>query len=273
MSRQNFSPKVKEDLARRANYRCVHPGCAQLTHSFDPDSNQWINLGNAAHDYAAGQRGPRPAPITMTPEQIKAYENGAWLCVRHAGLVDKVTRLYPPGRLPEMQEAAVRRLLGQTLSDHNLRIDYQNACAGADRFCKELDKIHIQPQWNKVVEIESPALGQIASLLRDCNLLSPRNPLSALYYNAVAKQKQVLDVLSEIRRRAEDHRGLWCFVSDWPSRYVLPRTTRWDSQTYIDSINDEAFEVYVLYREVLDSKAELRAIANGEVDGTACDLW
>ncbi len=87
MARDEFSAETKDVLARRAGMRCSWPTCDQLTSGPREDPTKAVNVGVAAHIYAAGPGGPRYAP-QMTAEERRSPENGIWLCQTHAKLID-----------------------------------------------------------------------------------------------------------------------------------------------------------------------------------------
>lgn len=86
--RNNFSKKTKTTLASRVAYRCSFPGCGRITIGPGTDNNEHvITIGEAAHIYAAAPKGPRNNP-NLTPNQLKAIDNGIWMCNSHARLID-----------------------------------------------------------------------------------------------------------------------------------------------------------------------------------------
>jgi hypothetical protein len=87
-SRDDFPPKVKLQIAKRAAYTCSNPDCRRPT--LIPElSNQAnaIYIGVAAHINSAAPNGPRPDP-SLTKEQRKSVENGIHLCQLCANQVD-----------------------------------------------------------------------------------------------------------------------------------------------------------------------------------------
>jgi hypothetical protein len=86
--RREFSESTKRILAARVAYRCSCPGCSRITIGPSNEKNdQVINLGEAAHIYAASDNGPRSNP-TLTNEQIVSIDNGIWLCRHHGRMID-----------------------------------------------------------------------------------------------------------------------------------------------------------------------------------------
>jgi hypothetical protein len=88
MSRDDFTPKVREQIARRAAYTCSNPDCRRRT--LIPEvSNQTdaIYNGVASHITAAAIKGPR-YDKSLTNEQRSSIENGIHLCRLCANKVD-----------------------------------------------------------------------------------------------------------------------------------------------------------------------------------------
>lgn len=65
-----------------------------------------VSIGQAAHKNSAGKNGPRTQG-DLTPEQLKAYENGIHLCNNCAKFIDRLEELYPVERLHKIQAQAV----------------------------------------------------------------------------------------------------------------------------------------------------------------------
>jgi len=84
----DFSYKTKRLLAQRVGYMCSNPECRALTCGPSKQSDKIIIAGVAAHITAASSGGPRYNP-TLTKEERCGYDNGIWLCARHACVVDK----------------------------------------------------------------------------------------------------------------------------------------------------------------------------------------
>jgi hypothetical protein len=85
--RDEFSPKTKDLLAKRAGFRCSNPNCRQATVGPQADPQGATNLGVAAHIIAASPDGPRHDG-SLTTEQRTDIDNGIWLCQTCAKLVD-----------------------------------------------------------------------------------------------------------------------------------------------------------------------------------------
>lgn len=99
MSRENFTPKIRDKIAASAGYQCSFPGCNRRTVGPGPGVDYISNSGYAAHIYAASKGGPR-GQGGLEPAELRAPENGLWLCGAHAKLVDNNRGVsYPPETL------------------------------------------------------------------------------------------------------------------------------------------------------------------------------
>jgi hypothetical protein len=88
-SRNDFSHKTIDALARRASYICSNPDCHCITLCpSDRDPEKHIYIGKAAHITAAAQGGPR-YDSSLTDAQRESIENGIFLCSNCAEMVDK----------------------------------------------------------------------------------------------------------------------------------------------------------------------------------------
>jgi hypothetical protein len=100
-----FTEKTKRQLRERVAYVCSNPFCRRLTVKKRAMGNDVVRLGQASHIHPAAPGGPRPNP-DMPDDQLRAFENGIWLCDEHAGEVDKNPSEYPPDLLRQWKEDA-----------------------------------------------------------------------------------------------------------------------------------------------------------------------
>ncbi len=103
--RDEFSPSVKEALAKRVGLRCSNPDCRQLTSGPQVDPSGSINVGVAAHITAASPGGPR-YDETMSSGTRAGADNGIWLCQKCAKLVDSDSERYSVTGLKEWKASA-----------------------------------------------------------------------------------------------------------------------------------------------------------------------
>lgn len=85
--RDDFSEKVKRNLAGGVGHRCSNPGCRQPTSGPSASGKTVTNVGVAAHITAASPGGPR-YDASLDTEQRAAECNGVWLCQKCGKAVD-----------------------------------------------------------------------------------------------------------------------------------------------------------------------------------------
>ena len=88
--RAEFSATVRKVMAERAGYQCSVLNCGKLTVGPGPSQAQVINIGMAAHIYAASAGGPRGTGGLSVAERSKP-ENGIWCCYSHGKAIDSDT--------------------------------------------------------------------------------------------------------------------------------------------------------------------------------------
>lgn len=114
-NRDDFSPKTKQALAARANFRCSFTGCHQITCGPSHESSSAINnTGVAAHIYAAAPGGRR-YKSEMTSRERSDITNGIWLCVTHSVMIDRDEVTFTPEVLIGMKEKHERNIQNEHL--------------------------------------------------------------------------------------------------------------------------------------------------------------
>lgn len=88
MRADDFTMKTKRLLAYRVGHLCSNPKCRAATSGPCLAPDKIVTAGDAAHITAASLDGPRFDP-SLTSEQRRGYDNGIWLCVHHARVVDQ----------------------------------------------------------------------------------------------------------------------------------------------------------------------------------------
>ena len=86
--RDDFSLKIKEELAKRVAYICSNPQCRQSTIGPKGGSNGTISIGEAAHICAASPGGKR-YDDSMSSAERSSFKNGIWLCRNCAAMIDR----------------------------------------------------------------------------------------------------------------------------------------------------------------------------------------
>jgi hypothetical protein len=101
----DFSLATKRLLAARASYVCSCPECRAPTSGPQLEEDKAVTAGDAAHITAASPKGPRYNP-TLSPEERRHYNNGIWLCVTHARIVDQDQSRYTVEELRRWKQEA-----------------------------------------------------------------------------------------------------------------------------------------------------------------------
>ncbi len=85
--RAEFSAATRKIIAERAGYQCSVLNCGRLTVGPGPGKTQVVNVGMAAHIYAASPSGPRGTGGLSAAERSEP-ENGIWCCYSHGKAID-----------------------------------------------------------------------------------------------------------------------------------------------------------------------------------------
>lgn len=86
-NRDDFTPKTKLQIAKRAGWLCSDPGCRRPTVGAASDGEGEIMLGEACHICAAAPGGPR-FDVGMSEAERRSAKNGVWMCRLHGTSVD-----------------------------------------------------------------------------------------------------------------------------------------------------------------------------------------
>ncbi len=88
-NRDEFSPRVRDALAKRASYICSNPDCRSITVAASAaDPEKFLYVGKASHITAAAPGGPRYDPL-LSEEERSGANNGIFLCATCADLIDR----------------------------------------------------------------------------------------------------------------------------------------------------------------------------------------
>lgn len=113
--RVDFDKKTKEIIAARAAYRCSFPECNATLVGPGVEPGSVETIGECAHIYAAGKKGPR-CNHNLSENDLKKPENGIYLCRSHHKLIDSNKgKKYPPETLmlyKQMHEHKISEELG-----------------------------------------------------------------------------------------------------------------------------------------------------------------
>lgn len=114
--RENFTPKIKEQIAREAMYICSSPYCYRFT-SYNTTEGKARTIAEGAHILAAAKNGPR-ADNQKSSAFLRSAENGIWLCSICHKKVDDDPQYYSEPRLKEWKSnhlELLRRLVGKDI--------------------------------------------------------------------------------------------------------------------------------------------------------------
>lgn len=111
-NRDNFSAKIRTELAKRVAFRCSNPKCRQLTVGPKESNEGSVSTGIACHIYAAAPNGPR-ANHDISSDERSAIDNGIWLCSNCSALIDKDPAAYPPNLLLAWKKGAEKEVRDQ----------------------------------------------------------------------------------------------------------------------------------------------------------------
>ena len=103
--RDDFTQAVKEELAKRAGFRCSNPTCRRQTSGPQSQATGSINIGVAAHITAAAPQGPR-YDAALTAEERQSATNGIWLCQACAHIIDRDLAEHSADGLREWKQVA-----------------------------------------------------------------------------------------------------------------------------------------------------------------------
>ncbi len=105
--RDNFSPKTRLQIAKRAGWLCSYPPCRESTVGATSDGNGEIDLGEACHITAAAPGGPR-YDENISPQDRTSPKNGIWMCRLHARAIDSTDPQFTVELLHEWKRQAER---------------------------------------------------------------------------------------------------------------------------------------------------------------------
>jgi hypothetical protein len=121
--RDEFSKKTRDILAQRVNWKCSNPACQNPTSGPHTSPEKAVNVGVAAHIYAASALGPR-YDRTMSSEERQSIDNGVWLCQICAKLIDNDIDNFPASELRAWKQQAEHLALDAL--QHPARIGHQH---------------------------------------------------------------------------------------------------------------------------------------------------
>ena len=186
--RDEFGPKTKLLIAKRAGWLCSDPSCRRPTVGATSDGNAEIMLGEASHICAAAPGGPR-YDATMSSDERRSVQNGIWMCKLHGKSIDSPDPTFTVELLREWkrlaEEYSHRRVLynddvQQVIISEGEIGERLNAAAAAD-----LEVFRRSNKWPSTdvpltvhmkqldQPVQTTALARALSLLGDLILIAP----------------------------------------------------------------------------------------------------
>jgi hypothetical protein len=215
-NRDDFSPEVKDILAKRVGMRCSNPNCRQPTSGPQEDPRKVLNIGVAAHITAASPKGPR-YDKGLAPTERAAVGNGIWLCQNCGKLADNDALHYPTDllrRWKQLSEEAARLVIEspdttqttENFSDEDL-LRFYSQCFDRPAFQDHFRQEGSMEAFDKAIEDTITALNTGCLRSRDGGVLAQargkaylRNPDWRIQMDVVG------DMLRGVRSRYDDAR-------------------------------------------------------------------
>lgn len=202
MGRDNFTQKVKNDLAQQVSNICSNPGCRVMTVA------NGTSIGVAAHITAASENGPRYNK-NLSSEERKSGENGIWLCQTCSVLIDKEPQKYSEEVLRSWKKENceyARSLLGKKVDTNKVIFSPEI------RFCldyfniendfmvrKEINRQHISELIKQYYESNSPKITPFFPKLED---IKKQFELSEAE-DTVIKKNKIVEIEKAVQRQTE----------------------------------------------------------------------
>ena len=155
--RDNFPKSVVRILSNRVGGKCSI--CKTPTYGPQPNPDDFMNIGEAAHITAAAPGGPRYDP-SMTSDVRSSATNGIWLCRNCHAVIDRDDSTYSVADLIKIkrdaEEQARREMPDMLAKDHDSKLDQSLAsCVSAAAIIKiHKYKSHLAQLNNHITEEE-----------------------------------------------------------------------------------------------------------------------
>lgn len=215
-NRDDFSPEVKDILAKRVGMRCSNPNCRQPTSGPQEDPEKVLNIGVAAHISAASPKGPR-YDDKLTAGERASVDNGIWLCQNCGKLADNDPPRYPTDllrRWKQLSEEAARLVIESPnnsgspdkFSDEDL-IRFYAQCFDRPAFQDHFHQEGSMEAFDKAIEDTITALNTGCLRSRDGGVLARARGKAYLRNSDWRSQMDVVgDLLRAVRSRYDDAR-------------------------------------------------------------------
>lgn len=259
MARDNFSSSTKNLLGLAVGFTCVRPGCAKPTTALAQNSNAILRIDIAAHDSAAAPAGPR-YDETITPEQRKAYENGAHLCPTCARLVDVDQEQFPVGTLARWQKNAAEYRQFRMHNPHPpAGLDFKTSCEAALRFINLCQGVSIDI-WQKHIRWES--ICAMEQVIQRSLPMQVTNPYCAQFPHMVNLQLEMIAAIQLIIKEVK-HSGCWNYNQIFKTYYLNSHKEIWPTpQEQIENqrIDNSFLLVKTRFEDFLENQQSLNLI-------------
>lgn len=263
MTRDNFTQATKNLLGLAVGFVCVRPGCARPTTALAQSSNEITRLGTAAHDSAAAVGGPR-YDNALTPEQRKAYDNGAHLCPNCARLVDIDSERFPQGTIALWQKkAAEYRQYRMHTPYPPFGLDFKTGCEAALKFIDLCKQIQVDMSQRTVSWQSISAMGE---LLRKSYPMAAINPYCAQFPHMVNLQQEMISSIRLIEKEIR-YSGFWLYDQNFGT-YYSPLNISTD-----DPISKSYQLVLSRFEDFLENKQNLHSIARSPYPSIDLYSW
>lgn len=180
--RDDFSEKVKRDLAGRAGYKCSNPNCRISTIEAKYAAEGTVSIGEAAHICAASEGGMR-YNANMSSEERSSADNGVWLCRNCAAMIDRdsiytVAMLYKWKYDAETQASSINSF-GVSKFDRDVLGEISCVCESSNvkymlkehDFHSDFQRTYLDPLFDLWEKLENPSMKvqntKIASLIEE----------------------------------------------------------------------------------------------------------
>jgi hypothetical protein len=189
MREDDFSAATKRLLAERVGHICSCPDCRAPTSGPQLEPDKSVRAGDAAHITAASPNGPR-YDAALTSDQRRHADNGIWLCVTHARIIDQDTSRYTVETLRKWKtdaEAEAQKRLGRPQVD-------------PDHSGESPDRANVRNFLTQYKKLFNQSRG---------NILAQVIHLQELTDLAAWRRAQVSGMLNQLKRLIDQRNSLW----------------------------------------------------------------
>lgn len=242
----------------------MNPECRRTVEAWDRDKQKYVSIRTAAHNFAASANGPR-GDASLLPEQLKAVDNGLYLCASCARLIDSDDATHPVERLNSWKEYSYQQQLA------GVRAPYAPqflSAAGSRRLSTFLwkvstvtRKLSAHPNSDPLVRFHHAIWVESLQIIDEAPKIREHHHLwSSGHPTIVGRQLDVIRQLEEIRSQLlQDRTGWGLDPSDQNYRVLY-------QQRPLGSLNHESFAADLMRRKdsIFHCVNELQSLIEGE---------